>query len=333
MSVKPLGLELIEVVTAEGDKLELNSTNNKVTLLGDAFCKECFTCKRSIDKLFRLIRYKISTEEEYQVAFSRCRCRHPDGHYNAVVYRNEVLIGPLSEEFDTSLWSDINALQYFNRRVWLDSQRLVYCQRNSRRLVQYMWKDIKKAKFPSTLHAETIGEDRPEIMVDCILEEDGISVLYKDGLLKLPNHKTIPKLMSREEYKCSALQKTEDGKYLVAAVLQTEDQKPVHLFLLESNGAYLSSLDIPPLIRDEFFGEQLEDRLAVNRIIALGRKACYLLAMSTTYVHIVQVEADTLVLVVAKQQVNFSIKDVVLFPQKDYVFIGCAESQYTIIRL
>ena len=157
-----------------GDVLEVDSNTLQTLTKKPAVFQTCSECKKKIEYFYRSVRHK-----NIEVAFVKCSCsRLP------VVLKDGEVIGRLKIQFDSTRADTDTYDQNYNRSVWSTSTALLYCEKTSRLVVEYQWKDLEAGQFDK--HSVKLsGIKSPSKTADIVIEGDAISFLLKDGSVAL----------------------------------------------------------------------------------------------------------------------------------------------------
>ena len=68
------------------------------------------------------------------------------------------------------------------RSVWSNSKRLVYCEKQTRQVVEYQWKDLEAGVFDKVTRLEWSGQAARKT-AGVAIEQKGLSILTRDGRL------------------------------------------------------------------------------------------------------------------------------------------------------
>ena len=169
----------LQVATDKGLELEVDSSTLKILEKSAAVFQTCSECKKKIECFYRSMRQEIM-----EVAFVKCEC----GHYPVVLKRG-VVVGRLNVQFDSTRAYDDNQDQAYNRSVWSTSTALLYCEKTSRLVVEYQWKDLEAGQFDK--HSVKLsGIESTSKVADILVERDFITYLFQDGSLIMRGSKS-----------------------------------------------------------------------------------------------------------------------------------------------
>ena len=160
----------------KGNILEVDCDTLAVLRSRPAVFQTCSECKKKIDHCYRVVRHR-----ELEVAFVRCSC----GSYPAVA-RGDRLLNRLTVQFDSTA-IDNSGDHYYNRSVWSTSTALLYCEKTSRLVVEYQWKDLEAGQFDkhSVKHSGIASNSKTADIVVEGKEGSSISFLLRDGKIAL----------------------------------------------------------------------------------------------------------------------------------------------------
>ena len=151
---------------------EIDVRTHTCTKLEPAVFQNCTSCQKKITYYYRSL-----THDACQSAFVQCR----DCEYRRVVIVHAgAVVGSLTVQFESICVHDDNSIQYYNRRSWMENGRLVYCEKDTGKLVEYKWSDIIAGTFdkPTYINHGMQSTAKP---VDIVLEGDLTTVLLRDG--------------------------------------------------------------------------------------------------------------------------------------------------------
>ena len=164
----------LQAIDDQGSVLEVYSGTLKPIKKSASVFQTCSECKKKIEKLYRVVRH-----EHLEVAFVKCAC----GQY-PVVAMNGIIHGRLGTQFDSTAAYDGATDQGYNRSVWSTSTALLYCEKTSRLVVEYQWKDLEAGQFDK--HSVKLsGMPSASKTADIVVEDDRISFLMNDGSLMI----------------------------------------------------------------------------------------------------------------------------------------------------
>ena len=161
----------IQATDFQGFVLEVDSNSLKTLKKSPAVFQTCSECKKKITRCYRSIR-----KGDLEVVFVWCSC----GHYPVVV-KSGVVVGRLTIMFDsTRVDDDVASEHFYNRSVWSTSTALLYCEKTSRLVVEYQWKDLEAGQFDK--HSVKLsGIYPPSKTADIVPEGNFMTQLLKDG--------------------------------------------------------------------------------------------------------------------------------------------------------
>ena len=161
----------IVVADDTGYRLELDSKSLQANWKKPkAVFQTCSECKKKIEACYRILK-----KETLEVVFIKCSC----GHFPWVLFGGEV-VSRLKTQFDSTETSDESADQPYNRSVWSTSTALLYCEKTSRLVVEYQWKDLEAGQFDK--HSVKLsGINSKSKTADILVENKTITHLLRDG--------------------------------------------------------------------------------------------------------------------------------------------------------
>ena len=167
---------LLQVVDRYGSRAEVDKSTMKTVRRSVSVFQTCSECKKKIYNFYRSVRHG-----SLEVAFVSCPCDQ-----FAVVALDEKVVGKLSVPFDSTKAHDESEDHGYNRSVWSSSKRLLYCEKTSRLVVEYQWKDLEAGVFDKHRRLSySLGILSNSKTADLIFECCMVSVLLKDGSLNL----------------------------------------------------------------------------------------------------------------------------------------------------
>ena len=165
----------LQATNKNADCLEIGSEiQPKGNKEAPAVFQTCSECKKKIACFYRIVRRK-----DLEVAFVKCTC----GSYPLVV-KDGRAVARLKTEFDSTQANNGAREQHYNRSVWSTSTALLYCEKTSRLVVEYQWKDLEAGQFDK--HSVKLsGIKSSSKTADIVVDKKTISFLLKDGTLTL----------------------------------------------------------------------------------------------------------------------------------------------------
>ena len=183
------------------------------------------------------------------------------------------VVGRLSVQFESRLVHDTKNEQAYNRRAWTDDCRLVYCEKDTGKLVEYKWSDIIAGTFdkPTYINHGMQSTAKP---VDIVLEGDLTTVLLRDGSISTAcrsnTTQTTLQTSNPDVSHWTAICKVGPDRYLVSGCLATNQNSK--LLLIDSKAKEIGK---PTLISHP----DTAARYAVDRLVRVGSNAVLLLHM------------------------------------------------------
>ena len=174
-SVLPVrGSDHLQATSSDGEVLEVDSRSLETLMKSAAVFQTCSECKKKIYGFYRSVRH-----QDVEVAFVSCSC----GQFPVVV-KSGAVAGRLSIQFDSTRADNEKRSHGYNRSVWSTSTALLYCEKTSRLVVEYQWKDLEAGQFDK--HSVKLSGIKSTAKTADIAVEGGvISHLLIDGSVAL----------------------------------------------------------------------------------------------------------------------------------------------------
>ena len=250
------------VVDMYANTYSVDVSTDTCTKLEPAVFQNCTSCQKKITYYYRSL-----THAACQSAFVECE----DCGYRVVIVHADAVVGNLSMQFESITTDDSSWEQVYNRRAWTDDGRLVYCEKDTGKLVEYKWSDIIAGTFdkPTYINHGMQSTAKP---VDIVLEGDLTTVLLRDGSISTAcRSNTIQTTLQTSNPDVShwtAICKVGPDRYLVSGCLATNQNSK--LLLIDSKAKEIGK---PTLISHPFAGSQY----AVDRLVLMGSNTVLLL--------------------------------------------------------
>ena len=214
------------VVDYNADTYAVDVRTDTCTKLEPAVFQNCTSCQKKITYYYRSL-----THAACQSAFVECE----DCGYRVVIVHADAVVGNLSMQFESITTDDSSWEQVYNRRAWTDDGRLVYCEKDTGKLVEYKWSDIIAGTFdkPTYINHGMQSTAKP---VDIVLEGDLTTVLLRDGSISTAcmsdTVQTTLQTSNPDVSHWTAICKVGPDRYLVSGCLATNQNSK--LLLIDS---------------------------------------------------------------------------------------------------
>ena len=254
----------MQVVDRNVNTHKIDVLTDTCTKLEPAVFQNCTSCQKKISWHYRSL-----THAARQSAFVQCNAC---GYRRVVIVHAGALVGSLSVQFESREVDD-SGEQDYNRRAWTDNGRLVYCEKDTGKLVEYKWSDIIAGTFdkPTYINHGMQSTAKP---VDIVLEGDLTTVLLRDGSISTAGRsatmQTTLRTSNPDVSHWTAICKVGPDRYLVSGCLATNQNSK--LLLIDSKAKEIGK---PTLISHP----DTYAYYAVDRLVRVGSNTVLLVHM------------------------------------------------------